>query len=612
MFIKYSINIISRGEVNSSLSIERTYTGSPFLRYPEITNQQERMDDLNQSNMNHSLDSNPRRKRNCTNCSPSALLDDSQASTSSMDIEVENYNTSKETTNKRIETGNETITQSVEEIRRMLRSLTAHSSTVSDHKKQVEIQLKKIASQLTEIMTSHRDEQVETKKIYAEHMKAKRELEKLQRRKDRQQEYWEHKTKQLSEELNKAKTQQIINIEDSDKQSELNDCIQSAISPIFQAIQNLNKDLQDLRVQVSQPTTATGTNRDTGTIQSRPINNKKTPISNLTQIMSEQELQVNKTPVAVRNRTYSHILKSNRANATATRKDYLGIQTRIAQQEKKIKNDTSYGSKLTYDCPTIDEAKKKLGEMASQRDIQIKYQGKLHAYTQATKIIILTPNAEATKDITNILVNRKIIDPEKASENRNGLRPTAHLKEVYLSNEEIAGIRATEKHSISDNIYNCNEWIKEAYPNHTSYLESNAIEPVSYNRLTSTLTVRIEPNLLSEALKLGTINYGWARVKIVESVDPLQCYHCQNYNHTAKKCTTTAEAPICFKCAGNHRGNGCTVTKENYKCINCIRAKRPNINHKCNANSCPEKIKQQLKYTKKIDYAAAITTSHDK
>lgn len=529
-------------------------------------------------------------------------LNSSEVSTGSTDCEIEAYVRAKNTNKTAMENLCRGIVTNLDKIKDSMSSLTANSLSVSTHKKTIDPLLTKATSGLSKILHNFENQHKELVVCWAENARLKKENARINNRKNKQQEYWLTRERHLLEDLEKekAKEPQPITIDDEPNQAQSD--IHAAISPLIEAIQLLGEEIAQIKdARRTPPTILVDKNRPN---RSRQAENNGPSFA---QIVNDQRNQSKTRP-----RTVSNASRVSRANNTATRKDFLGLKTRMAYQEKKLKNNESFGSKLVYHCESKEEAKQKLGNMASQKDIAFKYTGKLNAYIQDTKVVIQTPDSTTTQDIIRMLTSKRIVESAKVSEAKIGLRPTATLKDIYLSDDEIAGLRGVESKNIAATIYNSNSWIKEYYPNQEDFLVKKVIEPISYSTNTLTLIVRIESELLNEALSRGAINYGWSKTKIVETVDPLQCYHCQNYGHTVKNCNKINEAPTCFKCAGPHRGNECNANKESFKCSNCVRNKRQNTNHKSNANSCPEKVKQQMKHLKKIDYSKAINSNNEK
>ena len=93
-----------------------------------------------------------------------------------------------------------------------------------------------------------------------------------------------------------------------------------------------------------------------------------------------------------------------------------------------------------------------------------------------------------------------------------------------------------------------------------------------------------------------------SRHKVTDHIQVWQCYNCQDFQHSAMRCTKTSET--CAKCSGNHRTSECGSMEK--KCINCIKANKGNINHCAYSMDCPSYKSQYNGILYSTDYGLQI------
>ena len=80
--------------------------------------------------------------------------------------------------------------------------------------------------------------------------------------------------------------------------------------------------------------------------------------------------------------------------------------------------------------------------------------------------------------------------------------------------------------------------------------------------------------------RLYTI-YG-GRCRVFDSYKTYQCYNCQEFGHSASRCTN---AQVCAKCSGNHSIRDCHGS--DLKCQNCTKKGHSDTSHKAFDRNCP-------------------------
>lgn len=114
-----------------------------------------------------------------------------------------------------------------------------------------------------------------------------------------------------------------------------------------------------------------------------------------------------------------------------------------------------------------------------------------------------------------------------------------------------------------------------------------------------TWVIEVTPEIFKEVMKQGKIMVDMMSHRIAEYDEPMQCYKCCKFGHTAKHCK--AAEPTCYVCGGKHEGRTCKVTTK--KCINCYKAgSKSGIVHKATDYQCPVYKKQQGEIKKRTNY----------
>lgn len=101
------------------------------------------------------------------------------------------------------------------------------------------------------------------------------------------------------------------------------------------------------------------------------------------------------------------------------------------------------------------------------------------------------------------------------------------------------------------------------------------------------LTQVVIPKEEKHILDLKYVDFAAVTIEMQKSTgQPVQCYNCQNFGHSAKYCNAS---PRCLKCAANHISKECPKTKDTpAKCCNCLQAHPANF-AKCERRPPPRK-----------------------
>lgn len=80
-----------------------------------------------------------------------------------------------------------------------------------------------------------------------------------------------------------------------------------------------------------------------------------------------------------------------------------------------------------------------------------------------------------------------------------------------------------------------------------------------------------EPEIYKQIITQGYIKMAYERLRVYPHSRFVQCYKCQRFGHTTKKCNTKEDEQICGHCSLKHPTNQCNKKETAAKCINCIR-----------------------------------------
>lgn len=92
------------------------------------------------------------------------------------------------------------------------------------------------------------------------------------------------------------------------------------------------------------------------------------------------------------------------------------------------------------------------------------------------------------------------------------------------------------------------------------------------------VTLECDLDLHTEIIGKKTLIFGFAEVRVFESVDILQCGRCLGFGHLAGACKGSLH---CRRCSGDHLTAECT-TPEVSICINCAEANKKGTTYKTN------------------------------
>ena len=156
-----------------------------------------------------------------------------------------------------------------------------------------------------------------------------------------------------------------------------------------------------------------------------------------------------------------------------------------------------------------------------------------------------------------------------------------------------ANLRDSIKEQLVNTIISKNDSVKSMIDNHGATLE---VIYVQKHRHSCTAAVKVSPNLREHIFNKcqGKLYIFSTRCNVEDRFYYQQCYHCQALGHTANRCPSKSEAPVCMYCSGRHRSSACT-DKSNFSrhcCSNCLKSSDPVIklnarSHNASSRMCP-------------------------
>ncbi|XP_023221194.1 uncharacterized protein LOC111622954 [Centruroides sculpturatus] len=113
-------------------------------------------------------------------------------------------------------------------------------------------------------------------------------------------------------------------------------------------------------------------------------------------------------------------------------------------------------------------------------------------------------------------------------------------------------------------------------------------------------TVEVSPVLRKVLLQQAKINIEWSRCRVADFCPILQCFRCNEFNHTAKECPHSE--PTCSHCSEAHLYKECPNKDREPTCNNCKRQKGNNHHHNARDTTCPIYTRIKNNVTSRTDY----------
>ena len=114
---------------------------------------------------------------------------------------------------------------------------------------------------------------------------------------------------------------------------------------------------------------------------------------------------------------------------------------------------------------------------------------------------------------------------------------------------------------------------------------------------------KVSPDIHKKLINNGRVFIDLWSNKVSNHFNPIQCFQCQNFNHTSTSSVCTAKdkpnESTCLYCSKNHKSSNCPSKKDKkaHKCANCIKSKNPSIKkgavtHCSTSKTCPIYIQE--------------------
>ena len=114
---------------------------------------------------------------------------------------------------------------------------------------------------------------------------------------------------------------------------------------------------------------------------------------------------------------------------------------------------------------------------------------------------------------------------------------------------------------------------------------------------------KVSPDIHKKLINNGRVYIDLWSNKVSNHFNPIQCFQCQNFNHTSTSSVCIAKdkpnESTCLYCSKNHKSSQCPSKKDKkaHKCANCIKSKNPSIKkgavtHSSTSKTCPIYIQE--------------------
>ena len=185
-------------------------------------------------------------------------------------------------------------------------------------------------------------------------------------------------------------------------------------------------------------------------------------------------------------------------------------------------------------------------------------------------------------------------------------------KRELEENKEETNISVTEKEKLKPkikvcNVPNCdddvvegikikNPWINDLINDEEDFKIIMQIKARQENE--QHFIIKCNPQIRKQIFLRDNILYTtYGRKKVFDSYKVYQCYKCQDFGHSAKRCD---KEQVCAKCGDNHRLADCDKNVE--KCVNCVKKGNSDVNHRTNGTNCPIYKEELSRIKNKTDH----------
>ena len=207
--------------------------------------------------------------------------------------------------------------------------------------------------------------------------------------------------------------------------------------------------------------------------------------------------------------------------------------------------------------------------------------------TREGKAVLMFPNPESCTQAKASL--QKDYDVENSDRKPTIIQPRIKIHNLDPSLTEY------NKGKLQAMITSKNESLKEA--------TDHEFEITFIDSKQNFAIAKVSPDIHKKLINNGRVYIDLWSNKVSNHFNPIQCFQCQNFNHTSTSSVCIAKdkpnESTCLYCSKNHKSSHCPSKKDKkaHKCANCIKSKNPSIKkgavtHSSTSKTCPIYIQE--------------------
>ena len=207
--------------------------------------------------------------------------------------------------------------------------------------------------------------------------------------------------------------------------------------------------------------------------------------------------------------------------------------------------------------------------------------------TREGKAVLMFPNPESCTQAKASL--QKDYDVENSDRKPTIIQPRIKIHNLDPSLTEY------NKGKLQAMITSKNESLKEA--------TDHEFEITFIDSKQNFAIAKVSPDIHKKLINNGRVYIDLWSNKVSNHFNPIQCFQCQNFNHTSTSSVCIAKdkpnESTCLYCSKNHKSSNCPSKKDKkaHKCANCIKSKNLSIKkgavtHASTSKTCPIYIQE--------------------